>query len=159
MKKLKLRNIFMFIFLVILFIFIVYHLFNIMTVQTVVEKDKVVCLNSRCFNVDVAETAVERERGFMFRKELDNNEGMLFVFPTSEKYGFWMKNTLIPLDIIWIDKNWIIIDVKEKAENCYSKCQIYYPKKDIKYVLELNSGIFEKYNFSIGDKVIALIHQ
>lgn len=64
-----------------------------------------VCFNNYCFNVRLAVTTDEKAKGLMYEKELGDNEGMLFVYDDEGEYGYWMKNTLIPLDIIWIDRD------------------------------------------------------
>lgn len=116
---------------------------------------KRVCFKQQCFSVEVVKTAVERERGLMFRESLGNNSGMLFVFRASGKYGFWMKNTLIPLDILWIDENKTVVYIKQDVQSCGKddNCPIYYPDKDALYVLEINSGKVKENNISVGDKI------
>ncbi len=109
---------------------------------------------NKCFSVEIAQTAAEREKGLMFREKLNSENGMLFVFPQSKVYGFWMKNTLIPLDIIWIDENKTIVDVKEDVLPCKEeKCEVYYPNKEALYVLEINAGLAKEKNLSVGEKV------
>jgi hypothetical protein len=94
------------------------------------------------------------EKGLMFRENLDENNGMLFIFNNSGKYNFWMKNTLIPLDIIWINKNIEIVDIKENVPPCKQEpCEIYSPKTEAWYVLEVNGGSVKMNNISIGDKL------
>ena len=66
------------------------------------------------FVVEVAKTIEERKIGLMYRKKLLNNEGMLFIFPREEIIQLWMKNTYIPLDVIFISKNKVIVDIKKK---------------------------------------------
>jgi len=79
---------------------------------------------------------------------------MLFIFPEEGEYGFWMKNTLISLDIIWIDENQKIVHI-EKAEPCTEEpCKVYRPTADAIYVLEINSGLTDKLNISIADEVV-----
>lgn len=77
---------------------------------------------------------------------------MLFIFDSSGDYPFWMKNTLIPLDIIWISKDKKVVDIKENAKPCRSEmCETYSPKSDAKYVLEINGGLANKYKIKVGD--------
>ena len=116
-------------------------------------KPSLVSLNGKTFEVEIADTQLERAQGLMFRKELKENSGMLFTFPESDKHSFWMKNTFIPLDIIWIDENFKIVYIYENAQPCRDICDSITPSKDARYVLEINSGLAEKYNFNMGDRV------
>ena len=115
-------------------------------------KPSLVSLNGKTFEVEIADTQLERAQGLMFRKELKENSGMLFIFPESDKHSFWMKNTFIPLDIIWIDENFKIVYIYENAQPCRESCNSITPNKDAKYVLEINSGLAEKYEMKIGDR-------
>ncbi len=118
---------------------------------------EMVCIKENCFNVEVARTSGERERGLMNVEYMDNNNGMLFIFPETGKYNFWMKNTLIPLDIIWIDSNNTIVEVKDNFQPCKEEdCEIYYSKENALYVLEINGNLSNKYEINIGDKIIFL---
>ncbi|MBS3151151.1 DUF192 domain-containing protein [Candidatus Woesearchaeota archaeon] len=112
-----------------------------------------VCISNNCFRVEIADNPVERAGGLMFRKELEENSGMLFIFDSSGEHSFWMKNTLIPLDIIWIDENKEIVYIYENAQPCNQVCNSVTPNKEAKYVLEINSGLVEKYNFKTGEGV------
>lgn len=112
-----------------------------------------VLVNGKKIQVEIADTELERETGLMNRESLQENSGMLFVYPDSEIRSFWMKNTLIPLDIIFIDENLEIVDIKN-ALPCYSEpCALYTSSLPAKYVLEVNSGFSEENNISIGEKV------
>ena len=112
-----------------------------------------VSINSKTFDVEISDSTVERAQGLMFRKMLDDNSGMLFIFPNSDKHSFWMKNTFIPLDIIWIDENLEIVYIHENVQPCKEVCNSITPDKDAKYVLEINAGLLEKYGIEIGEKV------
>ena len=91
-------------------------------------------------NVEIADDNEERMQGLMFRENLDENEGMFFIFENESYQTFWMKNTLIPLDIIFIDKNFEIIDIKNAVPCKEDPCQFYKSSKPAKYVLEVNSN-------------------
>jgi uncharacterized membrane protein (UPF0127 family) len=112
-----------------------------------------VCFGSDCFFVKLAKTDAEREKGLMFQKSLDKNSGMLFVFPAEGIYPFWMKNTLVSLDIIWIDGNKKVVFIKENAQPCQpgEECPLIYPEAAAQYVLEINAGLSPKNNIKIGD--------
>lgn len=112
-----------------------------------------VCFRDRCFKVEVAKTQEQMERGLMFIDNLEKDRGMLFVFSEEGSYPFWMKNTLIPLDIIWINKNKKVIFIKENAQPCTDICDLIEPKQKAKYVLEINGGLAREINARIGEKV------
>ena len=120
------------------------------------EENKIakVCVKQNCFNIEIADTPEKREIGLMNREFLTLNSGMLFVFEKEGIYNFWMKNTLIPLDMIWIDGNNKIIFIKENAQPCKTKqCESFGSDKKAKYVLEINGGIAKKAGLNIGDEV------
>ena len=118
------------------------------------EKEARACFEDNCFNVELAVNQEERENGLMFREKLDLDKGMLFIFDKEGEHSFWMKNTLIPLDIIWINENYKVVFINESAQPCKeSFCQKISPDKDAKYVLEINNGISKKIGLKIGDKI------
>jgi hypothetical protein len=88
----------------------------------------------------------------MNRQELCPNCGMLFIFNEENKHSFWMKNTLLPLNMIFIDKNKKVVDIK-KAEPCWEDpCQTYTPQEPCSYVLEVPAETFT--NELIGQNAI-----
>lgn len=104
-------------------------------------------------SVEVPETPAEMARGLMHREYLAEDSGMLFVFDKEKKHSFWMKNTLIPLDMIFINSENTIADILA-AEPCKEDpCKSYIPKAEAKYVLEVNAGYAEKHNIQIGDEI------
>jgi uncharacterized membrane protein (UPF0127 family) len=104
--------------------------------------------------VEVADTDLKRERGLMFRKKLGENDGMLFVFDDEKYVTFWMKNTLIPLDIIFISSNGTINEIKENVQPCLADpCELYPSVNPSKYVLEVNANFSKKNGISVGDSV------
>lgn len=81
----------------------------------------------------------------MFRKDLEENQGMLFVFEEENIYPFWMKNTLIPLDILWINSQKEIVFIYKNAQPCfYEPCPLINPRVKARYVLEIRGGSSEK---------------
>ena len=104
-------------------------------------------------DVEVADNDEERMQGLMFRESLDENSGMLFVFDNKAKYAFWMKNTLIPLDVIFIDENFNIVDIIYAVPCKEDPCERYIPKKESLYVLEVNGNFTIKNGISIGNKI------
>jgi len=111
-----------------------------------------VCFREHCFSVEIAKTKLSQAKGLMFRRELDENKGMLFVFNKESLRSFWMKNTLIPLDIIWLSQDFVVVDVLT-AEPCRSEnCSSYSPSGSAQYVLEINAGLAKKYSIGQGLK-------
>ena len=104
------------------------------------------------FNVEVAKTIEDRRIGLMYRKKLLNNEGMLFIFPHEKIIQLWMKNTYIPLDVIFISKKKVIVDIKKSMEKLSET--IIKSKVKSKYALEFNAGLVNKLDVKIGDKVL-----
>ena len=104
------------------------------------------------FNVEVAKTIEERRIGLMYRKKLLNNEGMLFIFPREKIIQLWMKNTYIPLDVIFISENKVIVDIKKNMEKLSET--IVKSKVKSRYALEFNAGLINKLDIEIGDKIL-----
>ena len=104
------------------------------------------------FNVEIAKTIEARRTGLMYRKKLLNNEGMLFIFPREKIIQLWMKNTYIPLDVIFISKNKVIVDIKKNMEKLSET--IVKSKVKSRYALEFNAGLINKLDIKIGDKVL-----
>ena len=103
---------------------------------------------------EIADTPEKRERGLQFRKHLDENAGMLFTFNNDATYSFWMKNTLIPLDIIFLSKDFIIVEIIH-AEPCEEEpCETYSTEKYSRYILEVNGNFTIKNNIKVGDRII-----
>ena len=90
----------------------------------------------------------------MYRDMLDTDEGMLFIFHEEAKHSFSMRNTLISLDIIWLDKDKKVIYIKEGAQPCKEEiCETFKPDKDALYVLEINAGKVREIGLNIGDEM------
>ena len=104
-------------------------------------------------NVEIADDNNERINGLMFRKNLDKNSGMLFVFDDEKNQTFWMKNTLIPLDIIFIGKDMKIVDIKHATPCNEDPCKLYKSSRPAKYVLEMNINFTIENNVKIDDKI------
>ncbi|MFA7216903.1 MAG: DUF192 domain-containing protein [Candidatus Paceibacterota bacterium] len=104
-------------------------------------------------NVAVADTFLSRERGLSGRESLGLDEGTFFVFQKPYRYGFWMKDMLFPLDIIWMDSDLVVNHIeKEVSPDTFPKN--FYPESDSLYVLEISSGNADRLGIKIGDKII-----
>lgn len=94
------------------------------------------------FKVEIARTPEEHKKGLMNRNYLAKDKGMLFIFSQQKPLAFWMKNTLIPLDMIFISQDKEIISITHNAQPCHqSHCPSYYSHGQAKYVLEINGGL------------------
>ncbi len=94
-------------------------------------------------HAELADTALKRAQGLMFREHLADDRGMLFIFGDAQPWTFWMKNTKIPLDIIWMDAKKTIIHIEPDVPICTRQddgCPQYHSKEGALYVLELGSG-------------------
>jgi len=142
-----LKNSLVLILLVILIILSVFFIFKNMN------KGKA-CFKDNCFEVDLAVSLGEKEKGLMFKSEMDINRGMLFVYDKEGIYSFWMKNTMIPLDIIWINAESEVVYINTYTQPCeVENCLSVNPEKNAKYVLEINAGMADKIGLKVGDKI------
>jgi len=107
-------------------------------------------IKGREIRVEVAKTPEERARGLMWRKHLGRDEGMLFIFENEDYHGFWMKDTLIPLSIAFIDKEGRIVKIAEMKP---LTLESHTPPKPVLYALEMNKGWFSTQGIKVGDIV------
>ncbi len=105
-------------------------------------------------DVEVADTEEKRQLGLSFRKELHPGKGMLFVFNQRKKHTFWMKDTFIPLDILWINNHRIVhIEHSAPAAPPNQTPQPITPNKKANFVLELTAGQAEVLQLKVGQKL------
>ncbi len=105
-------------------------------------------------SVEIADSEPVRQRGLMFREQLAPNEGMVFVFPVPGFYPFWMKNTLIPLDMFWLDDGGRIVSIAQSVPPCKADpCPSYPPEGDATYVIEVVAGFARQHRLKVGDVV------
>ena len=101
--------------------------------------------------VEIADTKVKREKGLMYRENLALDTGMLFIYAYPQKVKFWMKNTLIPLDIAFADKTGEVIRLVHHAKPF--NLDLIDGGENIQYVLEINAGMSKKFNLFQGSKL------
>ncbi len=110
-----------------------------------------VVLGGQGFSVEIANTETAQARGLMFRTHMAADHGMLFIYPDAQPRDFWMKNTLIPLDILFFDAHRRLIKVSADTPPCKrDPCPVYASAAPAQYVLELNAGIAEKLGIRPG---------
>jgi uncharacterized membrane protein (UPF0127 family) len=102
--------------------------------------------------VEVADDLAEQAKGLMYRTSLGENRGMLFVYPDERERSFWMKDTLIPLSIAFIDSERRIIDIQD-MKPLDDEPPSYVSAEPAQYALEVNQGFFEKRGVKVGDRV------
>ena len=118
----------------------------------VVSPDYRVKLSNTTFTVDLANNEYLREKGLSGREFLSFDHGMLFIFPTSGIYSFWMKEMKFSIDIIWIDQNWKIVAIKPNASpETYPRS--FVSASPAKYVLEIPAGTADYLSLKAGDIV------
>jgi uncharacterized protein len=125
---------------------------DLLPLKTVEAAPKTLKIGQISLNVEIADTDAKREQGLSGKKELAENEGMLFVFNREGYYGFWMKDMNFPIDIAWLDKNKKIIYIeKNVSPETYPK--IFNSSAPSLYVLEVHAEFLGKNNIKIGNFV------
>ena len=103
--------------------------------------------------IDYATTPEARERGLGGRESIPSDHGMLFVFPRDDYYGFWMKNTLIPLDMFWLDaQGHVVYIAQDVATSSYPI--VFYPSTPARYVLETAAGFARAHSIATGTPLL-----
>lgn len=102
-------------------------------------------------SLELAITDQEREMGLMFRDSLADDAGMLFIFDSEARWPFWMKNTFIPLDVVWLDGTGVITDLRTGVQPCRrDPCPSYAPRAPGRAVLELKAGVAAAHGLAMG---------
>jgi uncharacterized protein len=103
------------------------------------------------FDIEIADTDYETQTGLMHRHSMQNNRGMLFIFPEMSLRSFYMKNTFLPLDIIYLDENKLIVNIQKNAKPLdESSLSSQVPAQ---YVFEINAGLTQKWSLKVGDRM------
>ena len=108
-------------------------------------------LGGQTIKAEIARSPSEQARGLMYRREMDWNKGMLFVYPEKRILSFWMKNTFIPLSIAFIDDEGTITHIAKMKPQDLTSHQSPVP---VRYALEMNQGWFEKAGVGVGDPAL-----
>jgi len=111
-------------------------------------------LGGKNFSIEVADTQQKQALGLMFRESMPADEGMLFIFPAEAPRSFWMKNTRIPLDIMYFNEDLILVSISADTPPCrVSRCPSYPSIAPAKYVLELNAGTASELGVGLGTRL------
>ena len=112
-------------------------------------------LGGKHFGVEIADTRGKQALGLMFRDSMPADQGMLFIFPGEASRSFWMKNTRIPLDIMYFDKDLKLVSISSDTPPCRVRyCPSYPSARPAKYVLELNAGTASELGVGVGDRLV-----
>jgi uncharacterized membrane protein (UPF0127 family) len=113
---------------------------------------RIILPDNSIITVEVASDDPTREQGLMYRDALAENRGMVFLFLQAGEYPFWMKNTLIPLDMIWMDSQHRIVHIAHDVPPCKADpCPNYPPNAQASSVLELAAGVAAKHHLANGN--------
>ena len=110
--------------------------------------NKILTIGDKQYKVYLTSDDIERKRGLMGLDSISDDWGILFEYDTPNRYGIWMKDTKIPLDVVWIDENKIIITKKTLYPYTIN---VVYPENNCKYILEVNANTFDG---KVGESIL-----
>ncbi|MBN2368314.1 DUF192 domain-containing protein [Candidatus Woesearchaeota archaeon] len=146
--RLSVKKIALFIIILLLLIIV------LISVPLIETGDKACFQDGYCINLEVKDTPEERALGLMYRESIEEDEGMLFVFDTPDRYSFWMKNMLIYIDMIFLDADKKVIYIADSVPPCTDDpCSRYTPGSPALYVIETKAGFSRRHGIQEGDVV------
>lgn len=110
-------------------------------------------IGGQTLTLEVAADAASRRRGLMFREHLPQDQGMLFVWPQAGRYGMWMRNTRIPLDVAFITGD---LRIRHIATMVPHTTRLHQAPEPVRYALEVNAGWFARHGIRVGDRIPGL---
>lgn len=118
-----------------------------------------VTLKGRKFRLLIADSLAKGSVGLMYRERIASNEGMLFLFPFEHRWEIWMLNMRFAIDVIWLDKQGVVVHVEKNLKPCKSMfdCPAYRPEKGAKYVIELLAGEAGKLRIKKGETIKSIL--
>jgi len=121
---------------------------------------QIILPNGKTVIAELAVTDHERARGLMFREKINPDQGMLFIFESEGRHSFWMKNTLISLDILWLNRDQQIVHIEEHVPPCREDpCPSYASKIPAMYVLELKAGSVKDNDLKMYDTLSFVLEE
>lgn len=117
--------------------------------------DHPVCVGNQRFNTEIADTLPKMQQGMMYRTRMTDDQAMLFIYPAPRNMRFWMKNTRIPLDMLFFDSKGVLQEIKHNVPPCQTENCPVYPAKaaDNQFVLEIKGGLAKKQHIQVGDRL------
>lgn len=144
---------------VILTIVLIIFVFSIFSLLNKRESNKLTIQTEKrdiSFNIEFVKSPSNKATGLSKYNSIEDNYGMVFLNDSDTKISFWMKNMKFPIDIIFINSNNTIIDIHKNNQPCLynASCPLITPTSNYRTVLEINSGLVDKYEIKVGDKVV-----
>jgi uncharacterized membrane protein (UPF0127 family) len=137
---------------------------GVLAEQRATSHPSVIFPDGSAVSVEVADTEAKWQRGLMFRPSLEPYQGMLFVYHTPGTYPIWMRNCLIPMDIIWLDEEARVLSIAASVPPCRfddcappcnsNACPDYTHEGLAKYVVEVVAGFAEAHGIKVGDPIV-----
>lgn len=104
-------------------------------------------------HVEVASTSLERETGLMFRTEIGEDDGMIFIFPDVSRKAFWMHNTYIPLTVAFVDERGVLVNEEDMEPETDTP---HWSQRPVRYALEMKQGWFARHGIAPGARILGL---
>ncbi len=115
---------------------------------------EVVFPKGRVVIAEIADTPEKMQRGYMFREQVGEEDGMIFVYPSASFHAMWMKNTLVPLDMVWMDVDFRVVHIERSVPPCRKDpCPAYGSLRRASYVLEVQGGSIAPDQLALGDRI------
>lgn len=121
------------------------------TTEEIIFPGNILQFGEKTIQIEVADSEEEIAQGLSGKEALEKGNGLLFIFETSGKYGFWMKDMRFPIDIIWMDESFTVVGV-ERRVSPETFPAIFYPEMDVKYVLEVSAGVADELGIDRGSR-------
>lgn len=162
MKKIIFSWFSCFVFSLVLLIPLVYNEFgNVLGQQKEQNQTALVSVGGENLTVTLSTTPESQSKGLTIKNSIAQNEGMLFIFKSPQKYSFWMKDMKFPIDILWADSSGKIVHIEKNLQPCvfFLPCPSYSPNDNSLYVLEVISNFTNKFDINIGDQIYSNVIQ
>lgn len=137
-----------------LIVLMVAGLYKVLLLDRTRNKTQIARIGDVSFNVEIADSAILQAKGLSGRESLPEKNGMLFIFSSPAKRGFWMPDMHFSLDMIWINGDKVVGITENVPPSGFGEPDIYYPPENVDKVLEIPAGSAKKYALKIGDVLV-----